>query len=159
MTFNPAYVPSGRADKLNEYFKRVNHTRQPKTIRNKSTFLGAVTYSGSLTVGENGASTFVGFFAAGAWGDVSPDTIAGQTINLLRVTVSNDTLILATDEGVDFTSDAQLTVNLLGVDYVLDWVPANLNYSNFFNTVPGIAAALQAELGNTIPVTITYTPA
>lgn len=55
MVFNPKYVPTGRANKLNPYFKKINNVRIPKTGRNKLEFLG----EGSPIVIDGGAlSTF-----------------------------------------------------------------------------------------------------
>lgn len=159
MTFDPDYSPFGRADKTNPYFKKINHTKQAKTIRNASTFLGTppeTVVSGSLTVGQNGAATFAGFFLSGGWGAISPATIEGQTINILRATVANDLFVFGTNEATDFTSDTFVTINILGADRLMEW---SVGVSQYTNTFAGIGAALQAQLGNVLPITITYNAA
>lgn len=42
MTFNPDYVPTGRASKDNPYFKTQNHVRIAKVDRNKRQFFGTI---------------------------------------------------------------------------------------------------------------------
>lgn len=109
----------------------------------------------SLTVGQNGAATFAGFVLSAGWGAVAPTTIEGRTITIFRVTVSNDLFVFETSPKTDFTSDATITINILGADRVMPW---SGGVSQYVGTFAGLGAALQAQVGNTLPTTITYNP-
>jgi hypothetical protein len=180
--FDPTYVPTGRNTKKNPYYKKGNHTRQPKGIGSKTLFSGApeipvapalvsaAVVSGITTVGQTLTAT------NGVWSGTTPityerrwqrfmaawETIAGATASTYVLQAGDvgaaNMLVQTRATNVAGTS-AWTNSNTVGPVAALPVAPANTVIPALSGTAQ-VGQSLTATTGTwtgTAPITYEYT--
>jgi hypothetical protein len=94
-------------------------------------------------------------FTAGAFGGLTPDTLAGFTLVNMTVGLTGDQMLVTTTGGVRITDVSGLGLDLGSGLGQLEWRASD---SGYVGDVPGAFATLQAALGTTIPIQLITTP-